>query len=85
MDKNKYYSVTETAQLLGISRAAVLKKIKTGRIKAERVGHIFVIPKKELGIILGETISEKQKKLIEAGVKKTIQEYGETLEKLGQE
>lgn len=81
---SKYLSVTEASALLGISREAVLKRIKTGNLKAERIGHIFAIPKNELGID-GEALSAKQKEILEAGVKKTVKDYGEALEKLGKE
>ncbi|KKQ74136.1 MAG: binding domain protein, excisionase family protein [Berkelbacteria bacterium GW2011_GWB1_38_5] len=83
-DKDNFYSVTEAAKLLGISREAVLKKINTGKLKAERIGHIFAIPKNELGFD-GQTLSKEQEEIIEAGVKKTVKEYGETLKRLGKE
>lgn len=85
MDKDNYFSVSETANIMGISRTAVLKKIYARRLKAERIGHFWAIPKEELGVYRGEILTEKQKKTIEAGVKKTVQEYGEVLEKLGKE
>lgn len=84
-DKNNYYSVVEAAHLLGISREAVLKRIHVGHLKAERIGHIFAIPKTELGISDGEKLSKAQEEIITAGVRKTVKEYGETLEKLGRE
>jgi excisionase family DNA binding protein len=37
------YSVTEYAQLKGISRQAVLKQIKTGKLPAKKVGKTYVI------------------------------------------
>ena len=84
-DKDNYLSVTEASELLGITREAVLKRIHAGKLKAERIGHIFAIPKSELGISNGEALSEHQKNIIEAGVKKAVKEYGETLRKLGKE
>jgi len=84
-DKDNYYSVVEAAKILGITREAVLKRIHAGHLKAERIGHIFAIPKNELGISDGEKLSEAQEEIIAAGVKKTVKEYSETLEKLGKE
>lgn len=84
-DKDNYYSVSEAASLLGISREAVLKRIHTGHLKAERIGHIFAIPKSELGLSDGGKLSKTQEEIITAGVKKTVKEYRETLEKLGKE
>lgn len=85
MDK-KFLSTTELAQLLGISRQAVFKKIKSGEIKAKKIGRNFIIDKeKKLAGVLGSILTEKQKKEIEKSVDRTISEYGETLKLLGQE
>jgi excisionase family DNA binding protein len=84
MDK-KYLTTYELAQLLGISRIAVFKKIKSGKIKAKKIGRNFVINKKELGGILDESLTKKKKAEISETVKKTIKEYGETLKLLGKE
>jgi len=84
MDK-KHLTTAEAAKLLGISRVAVFKKIKAGKIKAKKLGRNFVIEKKELGGILEETLTEKKKSQIAEAVKKTVKEYGETLKLLGKE
>lgn len=85
MKNQKYLTITELAKLLGISRVAVFKKIKKGEIKAEKIGRMFVIPKNEFEVILGKTLSESQKRIIQAGIKKTIKDYRKTLELLGSE
>ena len=85
MDKKEYYSIAEMAKMLGISRIAVFKRIKTGKINAQKIGRMFVIPKKEIEKVLGTALTEEQKRVIDAGVKKVIKEYGETLKKLGNE
>ncbi len=82
MDK-KWLSTSEVAPLLGISRVAVFKRIKSGQIKAQKVGRNFVIPKTSLPSFLGKTISEDSKRLIDRAIQKTIREYGETLKLLG--
>ncbi|MBI2626128.1 MAG: helix-turn-helix domain-containing protein [Candidatus Nealsonbacteria bacterium] len=76
-------STIEVAKILGISRVAVFKRIKLGRIKAKKVGRNFVIDKKDLGDILGGELTPRSKEEIEKAVKKTVQEYGETLKMLG--
>lgn len=82
--KNKdFLSTTELAKILGISRIAVYKKVKKGKIKATRVGRSFIIDKKELGKILEKELTKKQKTEIEKAVEKTVKEYGETLKLLG--
>lgn len=84
MDKN-FISTSELAKILGISRIAVFKKIKSGQIKAKKVGRNFVIEKKDLPILLGVVLTEQGKKEIEKAVDKTIHDYGETLKLLGRE
>lgn len=78
-------STTDAAKLLGISRIAVFKKIKSGKIKATKVGRNFVIDKNELPEILGTVLTERARREIETSVEKTIKEYGETLKLLGKE
>ena len=83
MKEKEFISTTGLAKMLGISRIAVYKKVKNGKIKAIKVGRNFVIAKKDLGNILTEKINKKQKSEIEKAVKKTVEEYGETLRLLG--
>lgn len=80
-----FYSVTEVANILGISRVAVFKRIRSGNIRAEKIGHFYAIPKTEYGEEMGTILSQKQKNILSAGVKKTIKDYREVLEKLGKE
>lgn len=80
-----FLSTTEIAKLLSISRVAVFKKIKSGEIKAKKIGRNFVIDKKDIPSLLNQTLSQNKKNLIEEAVKKTVREYGETLKLLGQE
>lgn len=81
----KILSTTEVAKILGISRQAVLKKIKSGDIKAKKHGRNFIIDSDDMAEILGKVLTEKNKKEIEKSVDKTIREYGQTLKLLGQE
>ena len=85
MEENKYISISQFAKLLGVSRIAVYKKIKKGQIKAIRIGKSFAIPKKYFTDIMGKTVSEKNKKMIDKAVEKTFKEYGEVLRLLGRE
>jgi len=84
MDK-KLISTIEAAKILGISRVAVFKKIKSGDIRAKKIGRNFVIDKDEVFKFLGKILSESKKREINEAVKKTVREYGETLRLLGQE
>lgn len=85
MDKKNYYTISEVSQILGVSRVAVFKKIKSRKIKAIKIGSIYAIPKKELGVILDEKLTAQQKKTLREAVRKTIKDYGRTLELLGKE
>ncbi len=45
--KKEYLSTSELAKLLGVSRIAVFKKIKSGKIKAFKIGRNYVVPIEE--------------------------------------
>jgi excisionase family DNA binding protein len=85
MENKEFITTVELAKILGISRIAVFKRIKRGQIKAIRVGRNFIISKNSLPEILGNILSEKNKREIETAVKKTVKEYGQTLRLLGNE
>jgi len=85
MKQKEYFTTSELAKILGISRIAVFKKIKAGQIKAKKIGRNFAIPRKEFDVILDQSLTLDQKKEIDAGVKKVIKEYSRTLELLGNE
>lgn len=40
----EYYSIPEAALLLGLSRIAVFKRVKLGRLQALRIGRNWAIP-----------------------------------------
>lgn len=85
MEKREFISVLEFAELLGVSRIAIYKRIKKGQIDAVRIGRSYAIPKKYVNDIVGKTLSEKNKKMIAAAVKRTFKEYGEVIKRLGRE
>ncbi len=81
----EFFSTGEVAKLLGISRIAVFKKIKSGDIKALKIGRNFAVDKKDLPEVLGAVLKKAQKQEIEEAVRKTVKEYSETLKLLGKE
>ena len=83
--QNEYITIPELAKILGISRIAVFKKVKSGEIKALRIGRNYAISRKNLESLLGRTLGEASKKEIDKAVKKTVSEYGRTLKLLGKE
>lgn len=81
----KHLTIPEFADLMGISRIAVYKKVKAGKIPAEKVGRNYVITDKTVKQILGKELSENKKKQIDLVVKKVVKQYGPLLKKLGSE
>ena len=59
---DKYFSTAEVAQMLGISRIAVFKKIKSGKLPAMQVGRGYVISKNDfLELHKSRLIKERRK------------------------
>ena len=84
MDK-AFFSTSEVAKILGVSRISVFKKIKSGEIKAKKIGRNFIIERKDLAEILESVLREDKKKEIEQVVARAVKEYGETFRLLGKE
>ena len=85
MEKSEFITIPQLARLLGLSRIAVYNKVKSGEIKAVRIGRTYAINTKDIADILGKTLTQKSKEEIDQAIKKTIDEYGEVLRLLGQE
>jgi excisionase family DNA binding protein len=85
MDKKELLSTAEVAKILGISRIAVFKKIKSGEIKAERIGRSFVVHRDDILEIAGRILGDEKKKAIENSIDKTLADYGEAIRLLGKE
>ncbi len=85
MINEKYITIPRLAELLGVSRIAVYKRVKKGEIPAIRIGRIYVITDRTVNRILGKKLTEKGKRRIDEAVKRTVREYGEVLKKLGRE
>jgi excisionase family DNA binding protein len=63
MPESAFVSVAQAAELLGITRQAVLKRIRVGRLPATKVGRAYVVPRSaistsptELDAVLTEII-----------------------------
>ena len=83
--KKNMYSTQEVANILHLSRIEVFRKIKAGKIKAEKIGRNYVIPYESLEEILGEKIGKNKRKEIEKVIDKALKEYGEAFKKLSKE
>ncbi len=58
----EFFSVEEVAQLLDISHSGVLYHIKSGNLKAQQVGKIYIIAKEDFGDFLKQQKEVKKKK-----------------------
>ncbi|MDI3496513.1 MAG: hypothetical protein PWQ35_534 [Patescibacteria group bacterium] len=80
----KYITTAELANLLGISRIAVFKKIQKRQIKAIKEGRNYLIDVESVPG-LNDKLSQSNEKIINNAVDKTIKDYGETLRLLADE
>ena len=83
MTKEKYITIPRLAELLGVSRISIYKKVKKGQIPAIRIGRNYAITDQTIAQVLGEELSEKGKRQIDAAITKTVEQYGEVLRELG--
>jgi len=81
----KYYSTTEVARTLHLSRVSVFNHIKSGKIKAEKIGRNYIISHESLLEALGRSIGNEKKANIEKAVDKALNEYEEMFRRLGKE
>lgn len=84
MSKN-FYSTSEVATILKQSRVEVFRKIKSGKIKAEKIGRNYIIPRESLVEALGKIVGNQSKKDIEMTIEKAFREYGGAFRLLGKE
>lgn len=85
MTAKDYVTIPQLANLLGVSRIAIYRRVKKGKIPAIKIGGTYVISDVTISSILGKEASKKTKERINAAVRKTVTEYGEVLKKLGKE
>ena len=71
--------------MLGVSRIAVYKKVRSGKIQAERIGRIYAISRSKVFGTGKRKLTEKDKRLIDKAVRKVVGEYGDTLRMLGRD
>ena len=81
----EFLTTSELAAIIGVSRVTIYKRIKKGDIEAIRIGRNYVIPKHYVSEVYKRRITATRKKLIEKAVRKVVKEYGDVLNKLGQE
>lgn len=79
-----YFSTTEVAKILGVSRIAIFHKIKKGQLEAERYGRNYLISHEALEK-MREPLTDARKREIDQSMNRIIKEYGEALRMLGKE
>lgn len=85
MQEKRHFSTTEAAALLGISRVAVFKQIRTGRLSAQKVGRNYIIAADDLYAARGSVLSPAKERAIDAAVERATEQYRSTFERLGKE
>lgn len=85
MATSRFLSTTQAARLLGVSRIAVFKKVKQGKIRATRIGRNYMIRAEDLPGFSNAALTSRAKRLLDTAVDRAVKEYGETLRLLGQE
>ena len=79
-------STTIAAELLGVSRVAIFKWIKSGKLPAKRWGRNYLIEIKDIANLAGSRpLTEEQKKQVANAVQKAVGEYLEVFRLLGKE
>lgn len=85
MASEKYITIPKLAELLGVSRIAIYKRVKKGQIPAKKVGRTYAITDQTIVRILGKKVTERGKRQIDAAIHKAVREYSEVLKRLGKE
>jgi excisionase family DNA binding protein len=73
----KYITIPQLAKMLNVSRVTVFRWVKSGKIKASKVGGTWIIDDPDiLSTITGE-LTDAQKAEIAEAVDKAVEQYGE--------
>jgi len=81
----EFYSSTEAARILNVSRTSVFQQIKLGKIKATKVGRNFIISHDSLLEALGKKVGSAKKGEIEHAIDMAMKDYERTFRKLSKE
>ena len=82
MKNQTYFSTVEAAKLLHISRIAVFNN---GQLPAEKIGRNYAITREAIESELGKSLTDRQIREIHSAVKKAMQDYRDTFERLSKE
>ena len=85
MKNNDFISIAELAKMLGMTRMGVFKRIKSGKLKAKKIGRAFYVAREDLPAVLGVVVGDREREDINKAVAKAVNQYGETFRLLGRE
>jgi excisionase family DNA binding protein len=81
----KWVTIPELAEQMGLSRIAVYYKVKAGEIPARKIGRNYAISGDTVRNVLGQTLTQKDKNRIRLVVRLAIKDYGEVFRWLASE
>ncbi len=81
IEKQRYLTIKQVADLLGVSRIAVFQKVKKGLITGEKIGRNYVIPSDHIDGILGKTLGEKDIQRLNTCLERISSDFGGILSK----
>lgn len=83
---NKQFITTnEASKMLGMSRTALFKLIRSGTLKAFKSGKNYVIDTSQSSFLEAGALTTMDRTHIDHAVTKVVSEYSEALRKLGRE
>ena len=80
-----YITIPQLADMLNMSRFTVFKWVKSGKIKATKVGRTWIIDDPEVQRILKGRLTKKQEANIKTAVNTAVSTYSELFKKLSKE
>jgi excisionase family DNA binding protein len=79
-------TLPQLAKALGVSRITVYNRVKSGKIRARKVGRNFIVPGRTVERLLGRgRITPAREQWITAIVRKAVEQYGEVFKALSHE
>jgi len=81
MQHKEFYTTTEIAKIIGLSRSQVFRKIQNGEIPSEKMGRYNLVPRFFVDAFLGRVAQQDERQIAQA-VSKTMGEYGDVIKML---
>lgn len=78
-------TIPQLASQMGLSRVAVYRRVRRGRIPATRVGHCYIISAQTARRLLQDEITPERQQRIDEAVATVVSQYGALLAWLSRE